>query len=110
MLQWEGHDIELVDTAGWIRRTKLAAYDESGERLYCLQCRMLRSGTLRTPLAAGQGCQQQGTRRSNIVTSGSVPILRPRGWWRVNPVSPLLQTLALQAALWQSKQLLRPSP
>lgn len=45
MLQWEGHDIELVDTAGWIRRTKLAAYDESGERLYCLQCRMLRSGT-----------------------------------------------------------------
>ncbi|KAI7838297.1 hypothetical protein COHA_007867 [Chlorella ohadii] len=29
-IQWEGHDIELVDTAGWIRRTKLAAYDESG--------------------------------------------------------------------------------
>ncbi len=30
---WEGQEVELVDTAGWIRRTKLANYDESGERL-----------------------------------------------------------------------------
>lgn len=29
-LQWEGQEVELVDTAGWIRRTKLSAYDESG--------------------------------------------------------------------------------
>ncbi len=28
---WEGREVELVDTAGWIRRTRLAAYDESGE-------------------------------------------------------------------------------
>ncbi|KAL4448459.1 hypothetical protein ABPG75_005678 [Micractinium tetrahymenae] len=27
---WEGQEVELIDTAGWIRRTKLAAYDESG--------------------------------------------------------------------------------
>ncbi|KAL4438212.1 hypothetical protein ABPG77_010573 [Micractinium sp. CCAP 211/92] len=27
---WEGREVELVDTAGWIRRTRLAAYDESG--------------------------------------------------------------------------------
>lgn len=29
-IEWEGQEVELVDTAGWIRRTKLANYDESG--------------------------------------------------------------------------------
>ena len=32
-LQWEGREVELVDTAGWIRRTKVANYDESGEQI-----------------------------------------------------------------------------
>ena len=29
-LQWEGRQVELVDTAGWMRRSRLHNYDESG--------------------------------------------------------------------------------
>ena len=29
---WEGQPVELVDTAGWIRRARLAAHDDSGEQ------------------------------------------------------------------------------
>ncbi len=29
-LAWEGRDIDLVDTAGWMRRNRLHNYDESG--------------------------------------------------------------------------------
>jgi hypothetical protein len=32
LLSWRGRQVELVDTAGWIRRTQLARYDESGAR------------------------------------------------------------------------------
>jgi predicted GTPase len=36
---WEGQEVELVDTAGWIRRTRLSNYDESGEcRAYVRVC------------------------------------------------------------------------
>ena len=29
-LSWQGRQVELVDTAGWMRRTRLHNYDESG--------------------------------------------------------------------------------
>lgn len=29
-LQWEGRAVRLVDTAGWMRRSRLSNYDDSG--------------------------------------------------------------------------------
>ena len=29
-LEWEGRSVDLVDTAGWMRRNRLHNYDESG--------------------------------------------------------------------------------